>query len=168
MPNPWIGAVNELLEGGEARILESAATVLLVDDQPLRRASYASAFEPWAAEHGLAMRAEGLATYALSDHTALLIVSGGSTSIAELKVRASLRNIDTHRVPLVIISDRDETQQVTEAIALGARGFLPTNLSLELTLKTLTFILRGGDFFPPSALSSASEGVTRTFWRETP
>ena len=146
--------MNELLdETGSNPTTSSARTVLVIDEQPLRRAAYLSVLGEWARECGLLLQAGSPDTYKVSaQETALFILSGGYTSIATLRLRANLNEIDMHATPLVVISDRDEMQQVTEAIALGARGYLPTTLSLELTLKTLTFILRGGDFFPPSAL----------------
>src|SRR5690606_33692978 len=131
-------------------------------EQPLRRAAYLSVFGEWARERDLVLQPEDPDTYKVStQETALLILSGGYTSIETLRLRANLKEIDMQNTPLVVISDRDEMQQVTEAIALGARGYLPTTLPLELALKTLTFILRGGDFFPPSALVTATDGSSR-------
>ncbi len=155
--------MNELLDETDRSPPRSPArTVLIVDEQPLRRAAYLSVFGEWARERDLVLQPESPGTYKVSmEETALLILSGGYTSIATLRLRANLKDVDMQITPLVVISDRDEMQQVTEAIALGARGYLPTTLSLELTLKTLTFILRGGDFFPPSALVPATDGGNR-------
>lgn len=143
------------LEEGEFPPDTPSRAVLLVDELPLRREAYTSLLSRWAEERHLTLRPEGFDTYkAQTRDAALLILNGGSTSIAELRLRSELVDINLRDTPLVIISDRDEVEQVTEAIALGARGFLPSTLSPDLALKTLTFILGGGDFFPPSALKS--------------
>jgi DNA-binding NarL/FixJ family response regulator len=131
-----------------------ARTVLLVDEQPLRREAYRGMLADWSRERNLILRPEDFGTLrASAKDAALIILSVGSMTIGELQLQASLKDADMKRTPLVVISDRHEAKQIMEAMGLGIRGYLPTTLSLELALRTLTFILNGGDFFPPSALT---------------
>jgi DNA-binding NarL/FixJ family response regulator len=54
--------------------------------------------------------------------------------------------------PLVILSDREDRNDIIAAIRLGVRGFIPSSTSPVVALQALTFILNGGQFFPPTAL----------------
>src|SRR5690606_33207610 len=91
-----------------------ARKVLLIDDQPLRRAAYVSLLGEWSKESDLDLRPEGFDTYeAEAPGAALLILSCGSMSIAELRLHVDLEHLDLRGSPLVVISDREEAPQVT-------------------------------------------------------
>jgi DNA-binding NarL/FixJ family response regulator len=53
---------------------------------------------------------------------------------------------------LVVISDREEPEEVCAAFREGASGFMPTSTEPSVAFQALTFIKGGGSFFPPSAL----------------
>ena len=54
----------------------------------------------------------------------------------------------------VLISDLADSDNITAAFRIGINGFLPTDTPPDIAFKALTFILNGGDFFPPSALQT--------------
>jgi DNA-binding CsgD family transcriptional regulator len=60
---------------------------------------------------------------------------------------------------LVIISDREDAQEIRAAFEEGAVGFMPTSIEPAVAFQALSFIRSGGSFFPPSALST--NGVAR-------
>jgi DNA-binding NarL/FixJ family response regulator len=84
----------------------------------------------------------------------MLIFNIGGESIAErenlqqLKVLRALAS----KVPLVVISDRDDANDITAAFTAGAQGFINSGMSSVLAFQTLSFILNGGSYFPPSAM----------------
>ena len=128
-------------------------TILIVDEKPLRREAYAKLFAPWASEQNLRLIDRSLGAREPADRqTAMIVVSAGSTSVTELRLRGELTNILADGPAAVVISDRDDPSEIAAALTLGIRGFLPTILTAELAFKTLTFVLSGGDFFPSSAL----------------
>jgi DNA-binding NarL/FixJ family response regulator len=61
-------------------------------------------------------------------------------------------------VPLVLVSDREDAREVIAALEAGVSGFIPTSIALPVAMQALTFILGGGSFFPPAALTEAARG----------
>jgi DNA-binding CsgD family transcriptional regulator len=55
-------------------------------------------------------------------------------------------------IPLVLISDREESREAVAAFEAGVRGFITTNIAGPVAIQTFTFIMNGGSFFPPIAL----------------
>jgi DNA-binding NarL/FixJ family response regulator len=133
-------------------------SVAIIDDKNLRRASITSVLGPWANSENLRLTSftPDLALEALQADTdfRMLIYSIGGESIAQrenlqqLKVlRALARN-----VPLVIISDRDDPQDVAVVLSSEAQGFIYSGIAPALAYQALSFILNGGSYFPPSAI----------------
>lgn len=136
--------------------------VLLVDELHLRRAAIACFLKPWA--EGVALpELEDIATIdqaaAPAREWAIIIVSVGSDRLTRERGEAGLRHVMAVAgdVPVVVLSDRQETTEMAKAFQAGVRGFLPTSTPPEVALKALTFILQGGHFFPPSVFQPAPE-----------
>jgi DNA-binding NarL/FixJ family response regulator len=56
------------------------------------------------------------------------------------------------KVPLVIISDRDDANDIAAAFSAEAQGYINSVMPSALAFQTLSFILNGGSYFPPSAM----------------
>lgn len=133
-------------------------TVAIIDAKELRRASITSLFEPWARAEKLRLTSftPDQAHEALQADTdvRMLIFSIGGESIAE---RQNLQQLKVLRalapkVPLVIISDRDDANDITAAFTAEAQGFINSGITSALAFQTLSFILNGGSYFPPTAM----------------
>jgi DNA-binding NarL/FixJ family response regulator len=133
-------------------------TVAIIDAKELRRASITSLFEAWARAEKLRLTSftPDQAHEALQADTdvRMLIFSIGGESIAE---RQNLQQLKVLRalapkVPLVIISDRDDANDITAAFTAEAQGFINSGMPSALAFQTLSFILNGGSYFPPSAM----------------
>jgi DNA-binding NarL/FixJ family response regulator len=81
----------------------------------------------------------------------------GSVSIEDAQIRASIERVRAlmPQSLLVIISDREDPHEVLTAFQEGAMGFMPTSLEPGVAFHALSFIRRGGSFFPPSVLSNS-------------
>jgi DNA-binding NarL/FixJ family response regulator len=55
-------------------------------------------------------------------------------------------------VPVVVLSDIEQPQNVIAALHRGVRGYLLTSLSLKLASEAIRLVLFGGTFVPASAL----------------
>ena len=55
-------------------------------------------------------------------------------------------------VPIVVVSDREDSAAVFEALLLGARAYVPSSLDPEILLETLRFVHKGGTFVPLDVL----------------
>ena len=134
--------------------------LLIVDSKRLRQAGFMRLLETWADAMGLTLKAVVpdalLDTCCVPAKCELIILSLGSASVEEAQHQALIESV--HRLmpqaPLVIISDREDPQEVCAAFQEGAVGFIPTSIEPALAFQALSFIRSGGSFFPPSALSS--------------
>jgi DNA-binding NarL/FixJ family response regulator len=57
---------------------------------------------------------------------------------------------------VVVVSGSGDAGLITEAINLGAMGFIPKSTSMERFLAALRFVLSGGTYVPPEALHAAA------------
>jgi DNA-binding NarL/FixJ family response regulator len=58
----------------------------------------------------------------------------------------------TEAAPTVVMSDAEDFDQVMEAINRGARGFIPTSLSMNVMIEALQLVRAGGVFVPAASL----------------
>ena len=59
-------------------------------------------------------------------------------------------------VPLIMLSDGDEPRVILEALERGAKGYIPTNMSLSVAVAAMRFVNGGGVFVPAGSLLSAA------------
>ena len=57
-------------------------------------------------------------------------------------------------VPVVIISAKEDADHVVAALERGARGYIPTSLTLDIAVGAMQFVEAGGTFVPASTLTS--------------
>lgn len=64
--------------------------------------------------------------------------------------------------PVIIISDSEDTSRVVSVLKGGARGYIPTSVTLNVALEAMRLVGAGGTFAPTSILLDAnSPGVTK-------
>jgi DNA-binding NarL/FixJ family response regulator len=92
----------------------------------------------------------------------MTIISVGGESIEDAEQQVLIESVRMlmPQAPLVIISDREDPEEVCAAFEEGAVGFMPTSLEPALAFQALSFIRSGGSFFPPAVLSSGHRKVT--------
>lgn len=57
-------------------------------------------------------------------------------------------------VSVVLISDGETSEEIVEAISRGARGYIPTSVSLKVAVEAMSLVRAGGIFVPASSLLS--------------
>ncbi|MEZ5775703.1 MAG: response regulator transcription factor [Hyphomicrobiaceae bacterium] len=138
--------------------LRNTPSVVVVDSLRLRRGGIISFLNDWAASQGLQIEGfspSGLpAEFEEQPGTRLVIVSIGDQPVSDPAIASVLRNLLSliSDAPLVLWSDNDDAEQVVEAFHIGVTGFLPTSMDPEIAVHALSFILKGGTFFPATAL----------------
>jgi DNA-binding NarL/FixJ family response regulator len=136
--------------------------LLIIDTKRLRQAGITRLLETWADVMGFTVNAVLPDALPESANCEMIIVSVGSTSIEDAQCRILIDNLRKlmPRASLIIISDREDLQEVCAAFEEGASGFLPTTIEPVLAFQALSFIRSGGTFFPPSVLSTCIDEVT--------
>ena len=132
--------------------------IAIVDSKSLRRAGLTNFLKPWANSENLRLMSFNFdrAHQALHPNTNLgmVIFSVGGESIAERENRHQLKALRALaiNVPLVVISDREDAQEITVAVTAETTGFINNGIEAELACEVLSFIHHGGSYFPPSAV----------------
>lgn len=132
--------------------------LLIINSQRLRQASIRRLLDIWADTAGLAVRAFVpdvlLDTHFAPDNCEMIIISVGGASIEDEQQQALIESVRKlmPQALLVIISDREEPEEICAAFEEGAIGFIPSGLEPAIAFQALSFIKGGGSFFPPSVL----------------
>ena len=139
--------------------------LLIIDSKRLRQAGFTRLLETWADVMGLTAKpvVPGVpldASCAPAD-CEMTIVCVGNESIQDAQYKELITNVRRlmPQALLVIISDREDPQEIRNAFEEGAVGFMPTSIEPAVAFQALSFIRGGGSFFPPSALSSSLREV---------
>lgn len=90
--------------------------------------------------------------------TSLVIFSVGGT----LKSPETLRDIGRlvqggNARPMIVLSDGDDLEQIVSVLDNGARGYIPTDLALDVAVEAVRLVCAGGVFIPASSLVSARQ-----------
>lgn len=84
----------------------------------------------------------------------LAIIDTGEHTCRDAEIRASVASLREAlpRVPIVVVSDREDWSALTDALALGARAYFPSSLDPDILVETLRFVQKGGTFIPVEVL----------------
>jgi DNA-binding NarL/FixJ family response regulator len=132
---------------------------LYIDKQPLSRdcisQQLASHLPEWSIEPVASIRE----VQENCPEVSLIILHTHGAGLAAAEVGAEMEAIAeiALQVPLVLMSDLTESAEVHRALLLGARGFLPADLSFPQAVAAIRFVSEGGNYIPPSVLAASSE-----------
>lgn len=84
-----------------------------------------------------------------------LICVSGLTKEAEAQQLELLLSSLGDAAPVVVLGDRETPEYIAEVVVKGARGYIPTSLSLDLAVKALFLVRVGGAFIPASCLRAS-------------
>jgi len=65
-------------------------------------------------------------------------------------------------LPVILLSDEEDPEQIADAIGRGARGYITTSVSLDVVVEVLRLVRAGGTFVPASSLISAGRSNDQT------
>jgi DNA-binding NarL/FixJ family response regulator len=132
-------------------------SIVLIDRQPLTR----KCLERWLQDGSpnlelVSIRSPGDlldASRLLSDPD-IIIFSIGAASVGDPGLHGKISLLRRHmsRIPLVLLSDRDDVIDIVAAIEHGVRGYISTSLEPSEAAAALRCVAAGGTFIPASAL----------------
>jgi DNA-binding NarL/FixJ family response regulator len=144
-------------ESDATRQTGKAVSIVLID----RRALTRQCLSRWLQDGSPELRVVALASPAdLLDASRtlsnphIIIFSIGAASLKDPDVLGKMTLLRRHmgRVPLVLLSDRDDVEDIVEAIEHGVRGYIPTSLEPSEAAAALQCVAAGGTFVPVSAV----------------
>lgn len=132
-------------------ILERQQTILLLDGRPWTREALARSIEMACRDFRVLTFAEPseLAQVGLDDAALIVINATGMTlldprlSETYAMVRSCLSGL-----PIVVLSDSENTEEIRAALEKGLSGYIPISLELPRALDALRFVAAGGTFVP--------------------
>jgi DNA-binding NarL/FixJ family response regulator len=162
------GAANDEVWATHSR---RSVLMALIDPKPLTREAILNMFGTSLPQHvrviGVPSIAEliQLPTIDLKDETEaqlqLVILYIRSAGAKDNWVQDQLQQIRgwSPELPVVMISDRDDADDVINALNCGVRGYIPTSVAAEVAIAALTLIEAGGTYVPADALRQGQEAV---------
>jgi DNA-binding NarL/FixJ family response regulator len=136
---------------------DKSTVVLVIDSLELRRAGVVSFLAPWANDCKIEIvQIDPGTAVARSDVASvkMILLVIGAQGVAEAEPQSWIASLHERyaETPLVLVSEREEPDEVVAAFKAGARGFVPMSVTPPVAMQALTFIMSGGSFFPPTAL----------------
>jgi DNA-binding NarL/FixJ family response regulator len=136
----------------------SQGSVVVIDAMSFRRARDEFFLAPWATEEKLdlisVMPTEVHSTLGENVNCRMLIYDIGGVPASSHEILLEIHVLRTlfPAAALVIFSDDEGPDSIIAALNAGARGYLGNSMPPDLALQALSFLLRGGTYFPPTAI----------------
>ena len=85
---------------------------------------------------------------------AAILLNIGGRKVAEPSVAEEIRKLSTEfeTAPVIVLADTDELPQIMKALELGARGYIPSSVGIEVCIEAIGLALAGGIFVPASSV----------------
>ena len=99
----------------------------------------------------------------VSEPSAFLVILG-ARKVTEQSVRADLLHFvaEVGAVPVIVVADSDEPGEILAALESGARGYIPTSVTVRVAAEATGLARAGGIFVPASCLLALREVIHAT------
>lgn len=100
--------------------------------------------------------AEWLETAAEHPSLAVIVLCLQDRKPTDMQIGHELSLLANNRVdvPVVIISDAEDMEHVVSGLESGARGYIPTSVTLDVAVEAMHLVEAGGTFAPATSLIS--------------
>jgi DNA-binding NarL/FixJ family response regulator len=90
--------------------------------------------------------------------TSLILLECGAVSHDHPSIEDEIRDlVGAHPdIPVIVMGENEDPRHITAILAQGARGYIPTSVSLNVAIGALSLAMAGGIFVPASALQNSS------------
>jgi DNA-binding NarL/FixJ family response regulator len=132
------------------------STIVIVDPLPLRTVGLMTVLdrltEAKQARVASLMPEEAERFIESDSHCSMIIYNVGGASVADHQHARRIKSLRARAgsTPLVILSDSKSRKEVVAAFTAGAQGYLYAGTNPQLALQALSFISKGGSYFPPN------------------
>ena len=136
----------------------------LIDPAPLTRQSIAATFARALPEYVIISARnsdELLRTGSQALYPALVVINAKGAPVSDPWVQTTLDSVQQHLVeaPVVLLSDRDDVEDVMAALNRGIRGYINPSVEPEVVFAALKLVHAGGTFMPENAIRTAATKV---------
>ncbi|WP_445082871.1 response regulator transcription factor [Chelativorans sp. YIM 93263] len=146
-------------------------TLLLLDARALDRECFAHSLRA----HGMDM--EVLPCQSIEDWRSqqdlypplgAVVLNIGGRKISDAGLTSELTDLTSEftQIPVVVLAENDELNQILIALEYGIRGYIPTSVGIDVCVEAINLAMAGGTFVPASSvmamrryIGSASEAT---------
>ena len=158
---------------------DRTSLIALIDERPLMRHCFGRWLEESARDAHIvtiASPADVLENPRLAREAHLIVFSIGAARVADPEVLETIHELarSLPDVPIVLLSDHDDIEEVAKAIRHGVRGYVSTKLELLELAAAIHCVEAGGTFVPADTLirfvqhqratSNSGLEIERTSW----
>ena len=160
---------------------DRGSSIVLIDERPLMRNCFGQWLEKSSRDADIVTvpsPAEVMDNTRLAREAHLIVFSIGAARVADPEVLDSIHGLarSLPDVPILLLSDHDDVEEVAKAIRHGVRGYVPTKLELSELAAAIHCVEAGGTFVPADtlirfvlhqrAMSTSGLEVERTLWED--
>lgn len=136
----------------------SRSSIVIIERRELIRDCLARALRASGGQDVIALASLG-EWLGICDHTpASLVVLSCSSTAEAVNLGAQMHRLSQVRkpVPVAVLSDSEDLTHVLGVLNKGAKGYIPTNLPLEVAVEAIRLVRAGGVFVPASCLAASN------------
>lgn len=141
--------------------------VLIIDERPFRRECAVRLLREVSPDHDFAALARpqdllaGAPCPGAGETFDIVILDIGATRLPDPRVETDIACLAEcfSQTPIILLSDREDSGQVAQALAYGTRGLIPTALDPAVVTEAVRLVVAGGTFVPATALVQALGGL---------
>jgi DNA-binding NarL/FixJ family response regulator len=135
------------------------ATIVLIEKRPLYRECLTRCLTLACAQNVISFASvDGWLDVAENIPAALIVFcSGSEPNDAQAHREVSLLLQSANGLATILVSDVEAPDQIIDALDRGARGYIPTSVSLEVAIEAMHLVRAGGMFVPAESLKVARQ-----------
>ncbi|GLS35949.1 DNA-binding response regulator [Mesorhizobium tianshanense] len=90
-----------------------------------------------------------------------ILLNVGSRKVTDAKTGAEIADLvnEAHPVPVVILADTDDLEQILKALNYGAKAYIPSSIRFEICVEAVNLVLAGGTFVPASSVFALHKAI---------
>lgn len=91
---------------------------------------------------------------------AAILLNVGGKKIAEPAVAEEIRRLSsTLEAPIIVLADTDDLPQIMKALECGAKGYIPSSVSIDVCIEAIALSMAGGIFVPASSVFAMRQAL---------
>jgi DNA-binding NarL/FixJ family response regulator len=91
---------------------------------------------------------------------AAILLNVGGKKIAEPAVAEEIRRLSSAlEAPIIVLADTDELSQIMKALECGAKGYIPSSVSIDVCIEAIALSMAGGIFVPASSVLAMRQAI---------
>ena len=145
------------MDAPDGRCVLGEGAVVLIEKRTLVRDSLAQSFQQNC--EGSIVAYSSVEEWLESDdeRPVALVILSISGKLSDYGSGDELANLSqsANGVPVAVMSDAEDLDEIVDALDQGARGYIPTSLSFKVAIEAIRLVSAGGVYVPASSLMAA-------------